>query len=82
MTPVDPPIVPDWKWGTPEGSRELDRLLDRRLTFREKLEWLEEAETLSLRLQANRAAAVAAAVVAPASQAAPLMSNRLLTDSP
>ena len=47
-------IQPDWKWGTPEGSRDLDRLLDRRLTFREKLEWLEEAETLSLRLQQSR----------------------------
>jgi hypothetical protein len=32
----------------------MDRLLDRQLTFREKLEWLEEAETLSLRLRANR----------------------------
>jgi hypothetical protein len=49
-------IVPDWKWGTAEGSRDLDRLLDRRLTFREKLEWLEEAETLSLRMRANREA--------------------------
>ncbi len=48
-------IVPDWKWGTPEGSRELDRRLDSRLTFREKLEWLEEAETLSLQLQAQSA---------------------------
>jgi hypothetical protein len=47
-------IQPDWKWGTPEGSRELDRILDRRLTFREKLEWLEEAETLSLQFRANR----------------------------
>ena len=47
-------IKPDWKWGTSQGSRELDRLLDRQLTFREKLEWLEEAETLSLRLRANR----------------------------
>jgi hypothetical protein len=28
--------------------------LDRQLTFREKLEWLEEAETLSLRLRASR----------------------------
>jgi hypothetical protein len=45
---------PSWRWGTPEGSREFDRLLDRSLTFREKLEWLEEAETLSLRFQANR----------------------------
>jgi hypothetical protein len=32
----------------------MDRLLDRQLTFREKLESLEEAETLSLRLRANR----------------------------
>ena len=54
MNPDNLPIAPDWKWGTPEGSRELDRLLDRRLTFREKLQWLEEAETLSLRLQASR----------------------------
>jgi hypothetical protein len=47
-------IQPDWRWGTSEGSRELDRLLDRRLTFREKLEWLEEAETLTLELRASR----------------------------
>jgi hypothetical protein len=31
-------------------------LLDRQLTFREKLEWLEEAETLSLRIRASREA--------------------------
>jgi hypothetical protein len=47
-------ITPDWKWGTAEGSRELDRILDRRLTFREKLEWLEEAETLTLAMRASR----------------------------
>lgn len=47
-------IEPDWRWGTPEGSREFDRLLDRSLTFREKLEWLKEAETLTLRLRASR----------------------------
>ena len=47
-------IVPDWRWGTAEGSRDLDRLLDRRLTFREKLEWLEEAEELTLRFRAQR----------------------------
>jgi hypothetical protein len=46
-------IKPSWKWGTSEGSREFDRLLDRSLTFREKLEWLEEAETLALRMRAN-----------------------------
>ncbi|MGC3990941.1 MAG: hypothetical protein QM796_14940 [Chthoniobacteraceae bacterium] len=50
----DEVIKPDWKWGTAEGSREFDRRLDRQMTFREKLEWLEEAETLSLRLQAGR----------------------------
>jgi hypothetical protein len=47
-------IEPDWKWCTAEGSREFDRLLDRRLTFREKLQWLEAAESLSLRLNASR----------------------------
>jgi len=47
-------IRPDWKWGTSDGNRKLDRLLDGQLTFREKLEWLEEAETLSLRPRANR----------------------------
>ena len=47
-------IKPDWKWGTPEGSREFDRLLDRSLSLREKLEWLEEAENLTLRLRASR----------------------------
>ena len=52
MNPDDPPISPDWKWATSEGNRDLDRLLDRRLTFRETVAWLEEAETLSLRLQA------------------------------
>jgi hypothetical protein len=53
---MSPFIQPDWKWGTAEGSRELDRLLDRRLSFREKLEWLEEAESLSLTLRASREA--------------------------
>ena len=48
------PLQPEWRWGTAEGSREFDRLTDRMLTFREKLEWLEEAETLALRLSAAR----------------------------
>lgn len=50
----DESIAPDWRWGTAEGSRELDRILDRRLTFREKLEWLEEAENVALLFRANR----------------------------
>lgn len=46
--------APDWRWGTPEGSREFDRLTDRILTFREKLQWLEEAESLTLVFEKNR----------------------------
>lgn len=47
-------IRPDYRWGTPEGSRDFDRLFAMRSTFREKLEWLEEAEDLSLRFAAHR----------------------------
>ncbi|WP_411826362.1 hypothetical protein [Luteolibacter sp. AS25] len=50
----NPTIAPDWKWGTPEGSREFDRLNDRSLNLREIIQWLEEAETLSLSMQACR----------------------------
>lgn len=46
---------PDYRWGTPEGSREFDRLVDRSMTFRERLQWLEDTETLFLRLTASRA---------------------------
>ncbi len=53
MNPLEQ-INPDWNWGTAEGSRELDRLLDQRLTFIEKLQWLEEAEDLTLAFQACR----------------------------
>lgn len=54
MEPFADPIIPDYWWGTCEGSREFDRLISQRLTFREKLEWLEEAETLWLRFQVLR----------------------------
>ena len=37
---------PDWRWGTSEGSREFDRLMDARLSLREKIQWLEDMETL------------------------------------
>ena len=46
-------IEPDWHWGIPEGSREFDRLVDRSMTFRETLGWLEKAETLTLRMAAG-----------------------------
>jgi hypothetical protein len=48
------PLQPDYRWGTPEGSREFDRIVDRSMTFRERLQWLEDAETLSLRIAAPR----------------------------
>jgi hypothetical protein len=43
-----------WQWCTFEGAREELLLHGLRTTFREKLEWLEEAETLSLSLRADR----------------------------
>lgn len=45
---------PGWQWCTFEGARKQLLLSGLQTTFREKLEWLEEAETLSLRLRANR----------------------------
>jgi len=48
--------TPDWRWGTSEGAELHTLLLGLLSTFREKLEWLEEAETLSLQLRASREA--------------------------
>ncbi|PYJ65695.1 MAG: hypothetical protein DME76_17980 [Verrucomicrobia bacterium] len=45
---------PEWQWCTFDGARKQALLVGLQTTFREKLEWLEEAETLSLRLRANR----------------------------
>ncbi len=45
---------PGWQSCTFEGARKELLLLGLQTTFRAKLEWLEEAETLSLRLRANR----------------------------
>jgi hypothetical protein len=45
----------DWRWGTPEGSRDFDRIMDGLLTFREKIQWIEENETLHERFAENRA---------------------------
>ena len=42
---------PGWRWCTAQGARDQVLLLGLQTTFREKLEWLEEAETLALRLQ-------------------------------
>ena len=45
---------PDWRWGTPEGSREFDRLMDGLLSFREKIQWIEDMETLHERFAEGR----------------------------
>jgi hypothetical protein len=45
---------PGWRWCTFEGAREHVLLEGLRTTFREKLEWLEEAETLMLRFREVR----------------------------
>jgi hypothetical protein len=43
-----------WESCTFEGARNQVLLLGLQTTFREKLEWLEAAETLALHLVANR----------------------------
>ena len=45
---------PGWESCTFEGAEMSTLLLGLQSTFREKLEWLEEAETLALRLRAGR----------------------------
>ena len=44
--------TPDWRWCTFEGAEMHTLLLGLVTTFREKLQWLEEAETLTLQLRA------------------------------
>lgn len=45
---------PGWQWCTFEGAELHTLLLGLRSSFREKLQSLEEAETLSLSLRASR----------------------------
>jgi hypothetical protein len=45
---------PGWRWCTFQGARDHTLLIGLTTTFREKLEWLEEAETLTLQLRENR----------------------------
>ena len=45
---------PGWKSCTFEGAEMSTLLLGQKTTFREKIQWLEDAETLTLRLQAAR----------------------------
>jgi len=45
---------PGWEHCTFEGAEMSTLLLGLKTTFREKLEWLEEAEDLTLQFRANR----------------------------
>lgn len=45
---------PGWQWCTAEGSELHTLLMGFRTTFREKLQWLEEAENLTLAMAASR----------------------------
>jgi hypothetical protein len=45
---------PGWEWCTFEGARKQTLLLGLKSTFREKLEWLEDAETLTHSLRESR----------------------------
>jgi hypothetical protein len=45
---------PGWRWCSSEGAELHTLLLGLQTSFREKIEWLEEAETLTLRLRAQR----------------------------
>ena len=51
---------PGWESCTFEGAEMSTLLMGLQSTFREKLEWLEEAETFTLQLRASREQAAAA----------------------
>ncbi len=51
---------PGWQWCTFEGAELHTLLIGLQTTFREKLEWLEGAEDLTLQLRASREAREAA----------------------
>jgi hypothetical protein len=54
MTKDELYAAPGWEWCTAEGARKQVLLLGLDSTFREKLEWLEEAETMTLELRASQ----------------------------
>lgn len=45
---------PGWQWCTAEGSELHTLLMGLRSSFREKIQWLEEAENLTLAMAASR----------------------------
>ena len=54
VTPEQFDNHPGWRWCTAQGARDHALLLGLETTFREKLEWLEQSEDFSLRLQTSR----------------------------
>ncbi len=54
MTKTELYAHPGWQWCTSEGAELHTLLLGLQSTFRQKIEWLEEAESLSLKLRASR----------------------------
>lgn len=53
MTKEEPYAHPGWQWCTSEGAELHTLLLGLLTTFREKVEWLEAAEEVSLRFRAG-----------------------------
>lgn len=54
MTKEELDAHPGWQWCTFEGAELQTLLIGLETTFREKLEWLEQAEDISLSLRASR----------------------------
>lgn len=54
MTDKDLYSHPGWQWCTFEGAELHTLLQGLHASFRDKLEWLEYAETLTLRMRASR----------------------------
>ena len=45
---------PGWQWCTSEGAELHTLLLGLKMPFREKLEWLEEMESITLQMRESR----------------------------
>jgi hypothetical protein len=54
MTREELYVHPGWQWCTFEGAELHTLLIGLRTSLREKLDWLESAEELTLRLRAAR----------------------------
>jgi hypothetical protein len=54
MTKDELDAHPGWRWCTAKGAREDVLRQGAHSKLRDKLEWLEEAETLTLQLRASR----------------------------